>query len=122
MNSNNASIGARAEDYIARHLTNNDYSIVARNVMSKYGEIDLIALYKNILVAVEVKYRKSTFAGHPLEHITTGKIKKIITTLDYFLMSHSQFRRYSIRIDAITILNTDGKITVDWIKNISSDM
>ncbi len=51
-------LGRRGEELAAEHLCRRGYSIVERNVRSRYGEIDLVVRGRNALVFVEVKTRR----------------------------------------------------------------
>jgi putative endonuclease len=51
-------LGRLGEDLAAAHLTRLDFTILARNVRNRYGEIDLIAFDGHTLAIVEVKTRR----------------------------------------------------------------
>ncbi len=51
-------LGARGEQLAADHLRRLGYEILARNVRTRHGEIDLIAVDRGALVFVEVKTRR----------------------------------------------------------------
>jgi putative endonuclease len=51
-------LGARGEQLAADHLRRVGYEILARNVRTRHGEIDLIAADRGALVFVEVKTRR----------------------------------------------------------------
>jgi putative endonuclease len=51
-------LGARGEQLAAAHLRRLGYDVVARNVRTRHGEIDLIAADRDALVFVEVKTRR----------------------------------------------------------------
>ncbi|MDR3275409.1 MAG: YraN family protein [Endomicrobium sp.] len=46
--------------------------------MTPFGEIDIIAKQNNIIIFLEVKYRKSVYSGTPREAVTSKKRQKII--------------------------------------------
>lgn len=71
------------------------------------------------IVFIEVRYRKKTQFGHPLETINYAKQKKIIKTIQYFLIKNPQFNQLAGRIDAVTINSqTQSRPDeIDWIKN-----
>ena len=62
-------LGDRGEDYTARYLQKQGYTITGRNWHSRYGEIDIIAENGEYLLFVEVKTRKaeSYLLAHPTE-------------------------------------------------------
>lgn len=58
-------LGRIGEELAAAHLVRLGFTILARNVRTRHGEIDLIAHSDAALVFVEVKTRRAT-AGAPL--------------------------------------------------------
>jgi putative endonuclease len=56
-------LGRRGERAAAAHLERLGYAILARNVRTRHGEIDLIAFHAQELVFVEVKTRRSFSPG-----------------------------------------------------------
>ena len=64
---NKRTIGTEYETMAARYLCTHDYTILARNYRTPFGEVDLIAQKDGVLVYVEVKYRSSNDYGDPLE-------------------------------------------------------
>ena len=80
MPGNNASLGKKGEQLALDHLIALGYTIEARNYRCPFGEVDIIARDKEILVFIEVKTRRSHSAGFPEEAVTPLKqeqIKKI---------------------------------------------
>jgi len=51
-------LGRTGEDLAARHLRELGYELIARNVRTRHGEIDLIASDGSALVFAEVKTRR----------------------------------------------------------------
>lgn len=51
-------LGRRGEDLAAAHLRAQGFSVLARNVRTRHGEIDLIACDGAVLVFAEVKTRR----------------------------------------------------------------
>ena len=84
---------------------------------SRYGEIDIIALYKNELCFVEVKTRRNNKFGTPMEAITKDKLIKIqLSAKNYIQEKKPKFEHY--RIDAISIELKENKEEITHIKNI----
>ncbi len=105
-------IGADAEQMALHFLTTRGFREVRSNFHSKAGEIDLIVARDELLVFVEVRYRQNTLHGTPAETITPTKIKRIVRTAEFFLLTHPEFQDRSFRFDVIAI--TDQ---IDWIEN-----
>ena len=56
---NRSEKGKLGEDVCAWYLEKHGYTVVARNVHSRYGEVDLIAENESYICFVEVKTRKA---------------------------------------------------------------
>ena len=102
--------GLEAEEKASSYLQKEGYSILARNFHSKFGEIDIIALQDNTLHFCEVKFSKKY---DPITRITASKMAKIIKTINYYLLTHSNSHDY--QIDAILVTPEN----IEIIKNIS---
>jgi len=76
--------GRWGEQFATDILQQRGYTILAHNVHSRYGEIDIIAKDDNEIVFVEVKLRTNTAFGTPEESITKAKKQRILNTIwDY---------------------------------------
>ena len=53
------SLGRLGEDLAAQYLAEQGFAILARNVRTPYGEIDLLAQQGDLVVFVEVKTRRT---------------------------------------------------------------
>lgn len=85
------------------YLTENNYTILERNFISKFGEVDIIASKDNVLIFVEVKGRKSAEPVPPREHVTLYKQRKIIMAAKYYLMKNN-IEDVACRFDVIEII------------------
>ncbi len=63
-----------AIDYFKKH----HFEIIDTNYRCRYGEIDIIAKKNSKLHFIEVKTRKSSIFGHPVQAYTYQKQQKII--------------------------------------------
>ena len=112
----NISIGKNGEEIAVKYLEKQGYKILETNKrFSKFCEIDIIALDRNILVFVEVKTRKTDICGHPFEAITKTKYQHIKQGLFIYLQEHNEYKKY--RIDAVSIL-LKPEIKIEHLKNI----
>lgn len=96
-------LGKWGEDFTCRYLQQNGYEIIARNVHSRYGEIDIIAQKGSILAFVEVKTRTAGALYAPREAVTFAKRQKIVKTAQFFLLKHN-FSRCQPRFDVMEII------------------
>ena len=114
----NKEIGKYGENLAKKYVENLGYKILDMNYKySRYGEIDIIALYKNELCFVEVKTRRNNKFGTPMEAITKDKLIKIqLSAKNYIQEKKPKFEHY--RIDAISIELKENKEEITHIKNI----
>ncbi|MBP3821585.1 YraN family protein [bacterium] len=112
---NNREFGNKGEDLACEYLIKNGYKILERNKhFSKFCEVDIIASDKNTVVFVEVKTRKNSDFGSPLEAITKSKYNNIKTgVLSY--IEENKIKKY--RIDAIGI-TFSPELKIEHLKNI----
>ena len=101
----NQSAGAWGEDLALRYLLRRGYRLVARNYRKRRGEIDLIVTDDETLVFVEVKLRRSTGFGDPLEAVTSRKQATIRSLAEQYL-AENQPEFETLRFDVIGILAT----------------
>lgn len=105
--------GAEYEEQAARWLAQNGFELLERNFSCRQGEIDLVAREGACLVFVEVKYRRSSTAGHPAESVTRRKQRKIALAAGYYCLKHRILDTCPCRFDVITILGDE----VEHIRN-----
>ena len=84
----NERIGKWGEDTAAEYLTQRGYEIVARNIRTPYGEIDIIAKQGDITIFVEVKARTSNKMGLPEESITPRKREHMLAAAAHYSAGH----------------------------------
>ena len=99
----NKDIGTYGENLALKHLTNKGYKILEMNYRSKYGEIDIISFYNNLIVFVEVKSRYTNSFGLPMESVTYSKQKQIIKLSSYYVFKNKLYN-FNIRYDVIEVL------------------
>lgn len=99
--------GDAGEDFAVEYLKNAGYQILERNFRCRQGEIDIIAKENRYLCFIEVKRRKNTATGHPLESIHKKKIHSICRTALYYLQSHSITDSTPVRFDVISVVCED---------------
>jgi putative endonuclease len=107
------SVGRRGEDHAAGHLERLGYRILARNVRTRFGEIDLIAFDGRSIVFAEVKTRRATPSRRagaqsvaPLESLRPRQCARLRRLARAWLSDPSVERPKAaeIRFDAIGVL------------------
>mmetsp|Transcript_5062 Transcript_5062/g.2837 ORF Transcript_5062/g.2837 Transcript_5062/m.2837 type:complete len:126 (+) Transcript_5062:4834-5211(+) len=114
----NQKYGQESEVLAVTYLKKNDYKILKQNFRTKFGEIDIIAKDKNVLVFVEVKARKSLDYGKPKHSVTFNKQKKISKVALFYLKDTKQMN-VKARFDIVSIISTSNykKPELKIIKN-----
>lgn len=97
------SFGKKGEDLAVSHLRSLNYEIIAKNYFSSYGEIDIIARQKNLLIFVEVKSRSSNFEA-AFSSVSQSKQRKLAKTAMHFLSRHKIYEEMFTRFDVIAIV------------------
>jgi len=108
-------LGKWGEDIAADYLRQRGYRIVARNVRTRTGEIDIVCQRGRLLVFVEVKTRNGTAYGSPEESITPAKQRQI-RQLALAYLENSKPAFGEVRFDVIGILLSDGRPEINHLK------
>ena len=78
-------LGRKGENHAASFLKSKGYRILARNLSTPLGEIDIVARDKEFLVFVEVKTRVSDDAVAPEEQVNPHKRNQLTKAAKYYL-------------------------------------
>lgn len=108
----NRDLGQITERIAQDYLKCQGYKIVKTNFKNNIGEIDIIAYDMNILVFVEVKYRKTGIFGLPREAVDARKQQKIrMVALSYI----NKYRLHDkiCRFDVLEILGDEITLIKD---------
>lgn len=96
-------LGQKAERHAAEFLKQAGYKILAINIHDRYGEIDLIAVYQEMIVIVEVRSSESKSFEELAETVDRKKQKKIIDATTRFLHKRRLLGKVNIRFDVLVI-------------------
>src|SRR5438045_3651495 len=97
-------LGRRGERRAAWHYRLRGFTIVARNVRSHAGEIDLIVRRGRLLVFVEVKTRQSLAAGEGYDAVRRDKRLQIVRLAEAYLARNPHGGE--IRYDVVSLFWT----------------
>ena len=95
-------LGQRGEAAAARYLRRLGYKILARGERKGPGELDLVAVDGRTIVFVEVKTRRSSEQGHPVEAVDTGKQRRL-TRLAVTFLKRRHLLEYPARFDVVAV-------------------
>jgi len=104
-------VGDVAEQQAVEYLRAYGFRIIDRNVSSRFGEIDIIAMKADVLHIVEVK--SAPTYEQAVNNITPAKIRKILMTAEGYMKKHRLQLDFSL--DAVIV--TDGRC--EWLENIT---
>lgn len=79
------------------------FTILARNVRSAAGEIDVVALDEDTLVFCEIRTRRSGGQGGALESVTPAKQRQVVRVAQHFLVRYPRLYAHPIRFDVVAI-------------------
>jgi putative endonuclease len=96
--------GQAAENIAAQYLIKHGYRIIDQNFKCRTGELDIIARESEFLCIVEVRYRRTSEHGHPLETVNAQKIRRIIRATEEYLAVYKGEDFLQVRFDVVGIL------------------
>jgi len=85
MTNRRQTLGRWGEDAAAEYLQSRGYTIMARNVRTPHGELDIIARKDDLLLFVEVKTRSSHSFAYPEDSVTTRKQMHMLSAAEHYL-------------------------------------
>ena len=106
MSGRNQKVGAWGEGVAAKYLEERGYVIVARNVRTPYGEIDIVSEKDGFTIFVEVKARTSSSLGPPEISVTPRKQEHMLAAAEHYSQENE--------IDhwQIDVISVEGKLNI----------
>jgi putative endonuclease len=96
-------VGRAAEDHAAALLAARGWAVLHRNWRWHRKEIDIVARKGSVIAFVEVRARRTTAHGHPLETIGWRKRRDLELAAAAWIARHGP-RHAEYRFDVITLL------------------
>jgi putative endonuclease len=109
-------LGRWGEEEAVSFLCRQGMKIVARNVRTPVGEIDIVARDGQLLVFIEVKARRSNAFGTPQEAVGRAKQRQIIRAAQWYL-GDGKGRGLQPRFDVVAVRPGPGGALVEHIPN-----
>lgn len=101
-------IGVYGENVACAYLVGCGYEILERNWRCRDGELDIVALDAQCLVACEVKTRTSPRFGSPEEAVTPAKVRRLRRLVARWLSERPNpepgGRPRAIRLDVVAVV------------------
>jgi putative endonuclease len=102
-------LGISGEEAAAAWLETQGYVVLARNVRTRDGEIDLVARQGTVVAFIEVKSRTTARFGHPTEAIVPWKRRRLARQAAVYLHRWG-LDDCAARFDAVAVhLDADGR-------------
>lgn len=108
-------VGYAAEQLACDYLVKQGLLLIEKNYRSQRGEIDLIMRDENMLVFVEVRYRKNDMYGGALESINWHKQQRIISAAKNYLIRFRLSEVHPCRFDVVAISGNLNFPDIEWI-------
>ncbi len=117
MSEGRQNLGRKGETLASNFLKKSGYTILSRNYRCRSGEIDIIAMEGDYLVFIEVKTRRGTSHGHPLEAITARKQRQISKVAQCYLAENDLFDTKA-RFDVVSVvMSKSNQAQIEIITN-----
>ena len=110
----NQRLGKWGEQAAAGYLAERGYEIVARNIRTPYGEIDLVARKDDFTIFVEVKTRTSKIFGPPEIAVSLRKQGHMRSCAEHYAQQN-EIDHW--QIDVIAVEDLDGKPQITHFEN-----
>lgn len=109
--------GVQAEEEAAAYLRKKGYKILEARYKTRYGEIDIIARKKDVIVFVEVKLRQSS--DDALYAITPKNRRRVEQAALHYMSENPQVLDMGMRFDVLALWDSpkDGGIHMEHLDN-----
>ncbi|MBF0381475.1 MAG: YraN family protein [Magnetococcales bacterium] len=109
--------GNQGEKRACEYLQQQGYVIVERNVRSRIGEIDLIAMDGDTLVFCEVRSRAGESLAQAAESIGAAKQQQLQRLAEAYLQKRPELADNECRFDAVLLQKSGDIWSVELIKD-----
>lgn len=112
--------GKKGEALVVTFLQSRGYSILKRNYICRFGEIDIIARKGEELIFIEVKTRAENALVKAAEAVDSRKQKRIILTAqDYIVKTETELQPRFDVAEVTVYKRADGNVgyKLNYIKN-----
>jgi putative endonuclease len=109
--------GAGWEQAARRELERAGLRLRAANVRYRFGELDLVMDDADVLVFVEVRYRRGTGFGGGAASVDARKRGRLARAAAAYLAGAPALARRTCRFDVVAIEGDAAAPRFDWIRN-----
>ncbi len=108
-------LGKKGEELATAYLLKKGYEIVMLNYHFQKAEVDIIAQKQDILVAVEVKTRSSTYFGNPQDFVSKKKIQLLVKAMNEFVTQRNL--DVEVRFDIVSIVKDANTYKIEHFED-----
>lgn len=111
--------GRAQEDFALAYLAARGATPLERNFSCRGGEIDLVMREGGYLVFVEVRFRRTSHFGKPVETVGALKRARLVRAARYFLLSNPSLAALPSRFDVVGVEPAAGAggFRVEWVRD-----
>lgn len=111
-------LGRTGEELAARHLGRQGYRVLARNVRTAQGELDLVCQDGPEVVFVEVKCRRAGGRSSPEDSVGRVKLERLARLAESFLVrTGRESAMWRIDVVAIELDRLGGLVRLEHHRN-----
>lgn len=111
-------LGVQGENSAAEYIISRGYTVLARNVNYRFGEIDIVARENDEIVFVEVRTRSVGYILPADRTVGPDKLKKLMRAANIWVENNQYSGFWRIDLIAITI-DVHGNEHLEHIKDIT---
>ena len=109
-------IGQIWERDAERFLLSQGLVLLARNFLTRRGEIDLIMRDQDLIVFVEVRFRNASRFGAAIHSVSLRKSGCVVRSASVFLQQHPHWSNHPCRFDVIAYDGVAARANPIWIQ------
>jgi putative endonuclease len=114
-------LGTYGERLVVRYLRERGMVVLDRNWRCDQGEVDIVALDGDCVVMCEVKTRRGTGFGEPVEAVVPRKVARLRRLTGSWLEAHPEHTGRPVRIDVVGVLARGrGPVEVRHVRGVGS--
>ncbi len=111
-------LGSWGEQAAANRAAALGYEIIARNVRTPFGELDLVLRRAQELVVLEVKTRATASLGAPEISVTPRKQLHLLQSAQHFMFSHPELGQdWRIDVVSVSLDPATGQAQLEWFED-----
>lgn len=108
--------GAAFEQRARTALEQAGLQLLARNYLTRRGELDLVMRDGDTIVFVEVRYRRSAGHGNASASVTAHKRERLILAARQWLGAHPQHAQRPCRFDVVSYDGPEAAAQQTWLR------